>query len=536
MNPGGDLSPEDGQGPPAAPVTLEYEPIEAWPPLAWLAHLRQDTPYVRVKHGRGVETRREWFCEAVWDGEFGGGNFDRTDVVFGSGARCRRRGLVFVSSSTTVDRLHSITWGGSTCVSNSLACLLSEVGARLDPVYPHYMADLRSIVRGLGNYVRSLPTDQGPVALHYAENLHWDGARLEAEPKPWGTRDFSSFARYVGFLDAALCRLAANLAARERARPYRMLGTISSGYDSPTITALARRHGLETVITFPEGRQPLLGSRERPSDDGASIGRRLGVEVISVSRDSWRDRADAPILFLAGDGNGQEVLFQGAERLLEGTVLLTGMSGDTVWGRKPKGGKGLLARGDQSGLSLTEYRLHARFLHVPVPFVGANQADDIRALSDSRGLSSWSVGGPYDRPICRRVVEEAGIERERFGVSKVAASVRFALRQNFWSAAFRDDFLAWIGSRRGRWLRRGRVPPDWVSAAARPVQTLLASIARWLHDTRPRWGGSYRVRRRLEYLGGREFLYAYLFPWAVDRAMRRYGRPGPSAEDAEDEV
>jgi hypothetical protein len=480
-----------------------------------------------------VETRREWFCEAVWDGPFARGDFDRTDTVFGSGARSRDRGLVFVSSSTTVDRLHTLERDGTTYVSNSMACLLSEVGAQLSPAYPHYMSDLRSIIRGLGNYVRSLPTDRGPLALHYAENLRWDGARLEAEPKRWGIRDFTTFERYVGFLDTGLCRLAENLAARERDRPYQLLGTISSGYDSPMITVLACRHGLETVITFPEGRQPLLGSRERPPDDGESIGRRLGVEVISVSRDAWRDRADSPILFLAGDGNGQEVLFRGAERLLDGTALLTGMSGDSVWGRRSKGGTGLLARGDQSGLSLTEYRLHAGFLHVPVPFIGANQAVDIRALSNSSELSPWSVAGPYDRPICRRVVEEAGIERECFGVSKVAASVRFGLRENFWSTAFREDFLAWIGARHGQWLRRGRLPPDWVSVATRPVQTLLVSMARWLHQNRPRWAASYRLRRRLEYLGGRELLYAYLFPWAVDCAKRRYDRPRPPAGDVE---
>lgn len=488
-----------------------------------------------MKHGRGVETRREWYCEAVWDGEFTRGDFDRTDVVFGSGARYRERGLVFVSSSTTVDRLHSITWGGSTYVSNSLACLLSEVGAGLDPAYPHYVSDLRSIVRGLGRYVRSLPTDRGPVELSYAENLRWDGVRLMAEPKSWGTRDFTTFAGYVGFLDAALGRLADNLAAAERDRPYKLLGTISSGYDSPMITVLARHHGLGTVITFPEGRKPLLGSREQPSDDGASIGRRLGLDVVRVPRDAWREQADAPVLFLAGDGNGQEVLFKGAEEVLEGTVLLTGMSGDTVWGRKPIEGESLLARGDQSGLSLTEYRLHVGFLHVPVPFIGANQVALIRALSESAELAPWSVGGSYDRPICRRVVEEAGIERDHFGVSKVAASVRFGLRENFWSAAFREDFLTWIDSRHGHWLSRGRIPPDWISAAARPVQTLLTAVAHWLHETRPRWAQSYRLRRRLEYLGGRELLYAYLFPWAVERVVGMYRRPSSPTGGARSE-
>jgi hypothetical protein len=83
----------------------QYQPVAGWPPLAWIALCDRAGGQIRVRHGPGVETRENWFCEAVWAGEFGAGDFDRTDLIAGSGARLREGRLVFVSSGTTVDRL-----------------------------------------------------------------------------------------------------------------------------------------------------------------------------------------------------------------------------------------------------------------------------------------------------------------------------------------------------------------------------------------------------------------------------------------------
>ena len=85
-------------------MRLQYTSMDHWPRLAWLARARRSSPTLEVFHGPQVETTAEWFCEAVWDGAFAAGDFDRTDVVFGSGGRLRGRSVSFVSSATTVDR------------------------------------------------------------------------------------------------------------------------------------------------------------------------------------------------------------------------------------------------------------------------------------------------------------------------------------------------------------------------------------------------------------------------------------------------
>jgi hypothetical protein len=51
-----------------------------WPALAWIARCEVSSPVITVRHGPQVETMEDWLCEAVWDGEFEAGDFDRTDL------------------------------------------------------------------------------------------------------------------------------------------------------------------------------------------------------------------------------------------------------------------------------------------------------------------------------------------------------------------------------------------------------------------------------------------------------------------------
>src|SRR2546429_7502497 len=147
-----------------------YSPDPDWPPLGWLACGHRGDPLVEVFHGLDVETSPDGFSEAVWDGEFARAGFDETDLVFGSGARRRGGGVTFVSSGSTVDRLHSHEVAGRVCVANSLACLLVAIGADVDPTYAGYYADFKSISDGLARYARSVATSAGPRRLPHLPN------------------------------------------------------------------------------------------------------------------------------------------------------------------------------------------------------------------------------------------------------------------------------------------------------------------------------------------------------------------------------
>ncbi len=209
---------------------------------------------VTVFHGPRVEVRDDWFCEAIWDSAYEAGDFDSTDLVFGSGGRVRGEHVTFVSSGATVDRLQALPRGDGVWVSNSLACLLAVADAALDPASSRYFEHLGSIVHGLDKYERRLDVSVGSVQFTYFNNLKWDGAALVEVEKPNEVRDFSTFTTYRDFLAASLGRVIENVAADGRRHPYQLLGTLSSGYDSVTVAVLARSHGLREAISFTEAR------------------------------------------------------------------------------------------------------------------------------------------------------------------------------------------------------------------------------------------------------------------------------------------
>jgi hypothetical protein len=501
-------------------MRLRYTLVSDWPPLAWLARCRPGERAIDVFHGPRVELAADWFCEAVWDGSFDEGDFDRTDLVFGSGARAREGdGVCFVSSGSTVDRLQSIDSGGSSWVSNSLPCLLRGVGATLDPTYAGYYTDLKSISKGLGRYTRQLATSAGPVRLTYYHNLRWDGTRVIETPKPPGPSGglFGTFTAYRSFLTGTLGRLTENMQAPSRAEPYHLLGTISSGYDSAAAAALARPYGLTEAISFGSA------SSGEP-DSGEIIADVLGVRLTILARHAWRAASFAEVPFVAADAKGEDVYFKGAETLLARRVLLTGFHGDRVWDRAARTDADFL-RGDQSGLSLSEYRLWAGFLHCPLPFAGGRQAASIRAVSRSGELAPWHTGSYYSRPICRRILEEAGVPRDAFGRWKKSVSVLFSAQEGFLTPASLADYRFWLERHADEWRRRRLTPPSLAETADlwRGSRYAIARVLEGLAHAAPRRLWMLRsAAHRVVTVGRRERLFRHLFPWAMERAKQRY--------------
>lgn len=501
-------------------LRLRWTPIPEWPPLAWLARCRHVDETIDVFHGSQVEVADEWFVEAVWAGDYSAGDFDRTDLVFGTGGRIRGGALTFVSAGCTLDRLQFLRTARAMWVSNSLVCLLAATNAELDPTFDGYFDLFRSIIHGIRDYQPELPTSAGPVRLTYYHNLTWDGHEVRQIEKPDCRRDFATYEKYRSFLDTSLRQLSQNLSAAERRLPYRWLGTMSSGYDSLTTAVLAMPGGLNEVISVTEARG---GER----DSGEQVAGMLGVTLHPIERDAWRQIAMSEVPFIAADAKGEDVLMRGAEPLLGRRVLVTGHNGDHMWGRYSKIHSDLLERTDTSGLSLTEFRLWTGFLVCPIAFLGARQLREVTAIGQTPEMRPWDVGGRYSRPVARRIIEEAGVRRGCFAARKRAASVLLFHRDSFLSATSLQDFLEWLTSHRDAWLERGRVPPAPQPGRRTPIQSGLEAAARAVglldRATGRRFWQVDAVRRRLVVKAAREPLFRYVFPWAVARAKQRYG-------------
>ncbi|WP_256998753.1 hypothetical protein [Nitrosococcus oceani] len=311
---------------------------------------------VIVYHGSRVEITPDFFCEAVWPGSYEAGGFDQTDVIAGSGGRIRNSAIIFVSSGSTVDRLNMLRGDRCVWLSNSLVCLLSAADADLNPAYGFYYKDLYSVVYGIDNCKRLLATSKGDVELVYFDNVRWDGNMASVVPKPSVNRELVNFGQYLGFLESTMEQLAENIYSPIRPKRLRMLGTLSAGYDSPTLMALASGVGCDEAICFDR-------THLNEEDSGESIAGYLGVRPIVLSGTAWRHLQKPEIPFIAANSMGEEVRFSAAAETLAGRVLLTGYHGDKMWGKRTKHLGPNVVRGDPSGLGLTEFRLWAGFIH-----------------------------------------------------------------------------------------------------------------------------------------------------------------------------
>jgi len=423
-----------------------YRSVPNWPPLAWLAKCRATTSNIDVFVGPRVDIFENWFCEAAWAGDYISGNFDETDIVAGSGARIRDKEVIFVSSGSIHDRLHTLKVDGEICVSNSLICLLAVAGAAADLNYVQYQLHFASFRYGIGKAVRNLPTSAGYVQLTYFDNLVWNGSTIELRSKPDKISAFKDFCHYRNFLATSMQQLYHNVTHSSRQHPYRMLCTMSNGYDSPTVAALASEAGCKEAITIDVDRKGL-------NDSGEKIAAILGLRCHSISREAWISNRTPEIPFIACSGSVGDLVFKGMENHLSGKVLLTGLT-DT-WVKKVED-----TISDGAGLGLTEYRLWAGFIHSPVTMWGGRHFQRVNAINNSPEMKPWDLDSPYSRPICRRILEEAGVPRNLFGMEKHGVSVVPPAPSYFLSPSSREDFLDWIGKRHFQSKRCGSTFPS----------------------------------------------------------------------------
>lgn len=397
-----------------------YQPAPV-PVLAWCAEVPRGDGDVRVVHGAGVECRRDFFFEGAWQGDFAAADFVGARVCAGSGARLEQGRPVFAAPSHTCERLHTLRLDDRLLVSNSLPFLLCRAGDGLDPGYAFYGRDIMTLLSGLEDYRRWLPTRDGRrIQLHYHGNLAV-GADLALDERPTALHEpFRDYAHYVATLREALADVLANAADPARHTRYAPLTSTSSGYDSAACTLLARDAGCRHSFTVREAR-PDPASGTAHDDSGTELAKGLGLQVTEFSREDHRRLPDfAEAEFLASGTGGSENVFAPAEPLLRGTVYVSGYVGDLVWSRTALRVRTTLRRRDASGGSLAEFRLRTGFVHLPLPFVGARRHPSIHAISTSDAMAPWSVGGGYDRPIPRRLLEEAGVPRGSFAHAKRA--------------------------------------------------------------------------------------------------------------------
>lgn len=432
-------------------MDFSYHPSPNLPPLAWVALVRRDTATIPVIHGRFVETGPGFFIEGAWAGDFQEGQMQRSDTVFGSGATLADGEPVFVSSTATTDFIYYGEGARGTAVSNSLPLLLAALGDALDPANTHYSRINRSILDGIRRYRGRIPTLRDHVRRVMHHNLRVSRAGIEWIEKPLPPR-FTDFASYHTYLQHRASGLFSNARDPRRKTPMQVYSTQSKGYDSTAVNALAAPLGIDMVFTSPRSKERGTFYRsqpsEPPSDDGAPICDALGLPCTAIDRLEFRHGLREEHLYWAGLDNNQDLNLHQIQAFIERpTLLLTGNLGE-IWYTREAIGEARLAtfndeliRWDQAGHGLSEVRLKAGLVQVAVPFIGARRREEILRITESPEMDAYRLGGAYDRPIPRRIAEEAGVPREMFGQTKLASIVHLPTPNVPVSPALRARFF-----------------------------------------------------------------------------------------------
>ncbi len=438
---------------------MELRPIliESWPKLAWVARFPLNTEYIDVFHGPMVEVSEDRCIEAVWAGRFEDGDFDTTDLVFGTGIRLRHGEIVFVNSGATTDRLWHCKRGGVRYVSNSLPALMGAADVSLLEDH-NYWIDIRTVCKGLDNYSRTIPTASGEVSVLYFDNLHYNGTSLRVEAKADKVPQFSCYEEYYEFLCETALRLGANASSSARSQPVDSLVSVSSGYDAAASAVISKKAGCKESVTIKQS-----ASFWRGSDSGEEVARYLGLRCRAYNLRARRYPYEAAIW--AASGRAFLVNWTQFDYPEPLCLFFTGCRGDVMWDYGDKNTPNPFSVPSVADLGMTEFRLIRGFFNCPIPFWGIRHVAELRAISASDEMQSWSIRKNYNRPIPRRIVEEAGVPRGAFAVRKKNTSLApYFLWPH--SAEASESFRLYLK------LRGYYTPPPWLVKFSRIVSSI----------------------------------------------------------------
>lgn len=411
-------------------MKFEYQKNESIPSLSWLAEINESGGVIRVVCGAKVECSERFFVSGVWDGPFEKGEFDTALSFHGTGGILKEDSVIFATPNHLQESLYSLTHEGDFVISNSLPFLLAYTGHQLDVDYYNYEYDLNSIFFGCKRCAKDLRIKGAVVRMHRYCNLKVSGSlSWEELPKP-AKVEISTFEDYKSKITEILRRIVDNASDANRKCQYKLITTISRGYDASATSALVHDLGCDTALTF--------SSPEKYVDDsGVEVARLLGYEnIIEGNGSAYMSNTALWEAESASSGDvGCLVAFNTFEDKYKDSLLFLGLKGDSIWGKDEH-----LANRDFDFIKMSiaaeqnpEHYLRNNTIAISVPLVLGYEWPSIYKINNSSEMAQYSVGGDYDRPIPRRIVEEKGVPRKAFGFKKRGAGFTYRFQPSLHS-------------------------------------------------------------------------------------------------------
>jgi len=412
------------------------------PKLAWIASIGQKSRTIYVVHGSSVECRDDFMVEGVWDDEFEKGNFHRSENFFGSGIRIDDDKVYFSITSSPIDRLLFCEYKGMHLFSNSLILLLATTGARLD-VEHDYKRESLSLCVSRNQYSRKFTVIHPEISNFYQvfhENIIFTKEQITFEYR-YKKHGLASYSQCLKYINDILIKVRKNYECDKRRNVIAPFSMLSEGYDSTAVSVLVRQIGVKSV--FIANKMKTYISRFKRDDEVAGakrIAEKLRYDVLFL--DNKRSNvSDDELYFLATtypkhhSGAWSEVGLHLMAKYIEvncsAAVVFSGHHGDSVWDANipNKILNEIRVPGRPLGYC-SEMRLKSGLINIPLPGILATDIKDISNISLSSEMEPWRLHNSYDRPIPRRIAEEAGVERHLFGIEKKFVATKYNLPIN----------------------------------------------------------------------------------------------------------
>ncbi|MBU5294117.1 hypothetical protein FYJ27_11640 [Anaerosalibacter bizertensis] len=494
-----------------------YHIYNELPKLSWCAILEKDKEDIDIYCGLWVETFDDFFVEGSWDDKFEKGNFNESTFFMGSGAKIDNDKIIFSTPNHTLERLHIIRDNDKIFVSNSLAFVLEAANKKLDIEYIGYEKDFASILKGINDYKSKIPLEDGRyVELYYYCNIVCNNKLNIKKEKKNQRKDFINFDDYYSSLKNCLKMLKENSNCAKRKVRYGVVTTISKGYDSSACAALGKEIGCNTAVT-------LNRPKKYEKDDGTDIAKMLGYEnIIAKNANDYMERTDfIEAEFLSSGELGTGIVFSSFEKEYKKNLVLTGVNGDLFWGRHNELVNREIKYENENIASTTLYenRLRVGYINVPVPFYGALNWPSIYKISNSEEMEKWSIGGKYDKPIPRRILEENGVPRSAFGNTKSGAGFNYQfdnlnrIKKRISSTSF-ASFC--------EYYKRNKSLERLLKNNKEVIKYILGTFPIYCNYLFKKLRLNIKMKVNLDHVASNPFAPSYLIHWGIYITRKRY--------------
>lgn len=490
-------------------MRINYVVKQKLPPLAWVALVKGSVTTVYC--GKNVETKENFFVEGAWNGDFSSGNFATSDWFCGTGGKIDKNTMIFSTPSHVTSGLFVATKAG-VIVSNSLHLLCAYADFHLDAQYLNYETDFNTILFGINRYkeqIHILGKNEQimDVKVCYYRDIHVDENGNISVQKKKKTEPFCDFNDYYTRLTSAIGGMVRNSQDPSRNLKYGLVTTISKGYDAPCCAAVAHLFGCDTAVTF----EPIGKYAE---DSGIEIAKRLGYKnIIERDADSYKRMNMIEAEAIASGDLGTDFQFAAFDDVFAGNVVFIGERGDKIWAKSFPTCNDSFAFDDFiTGTGASERKLWIGYISVPLPLYGASAWPSIQQIAQSNEMDDWSLGNNYDRPIPRRICEDAGVAREMFGMNKHGAGI--ILRYD-WGSRAKSRMSAIAAASFGEYVKKNRRLHfrETVRYFWRAKNIYLNRLGLKIHDDE-----SYTCKSQI----ANATIIRYLIPWAGEIVQNKY--------------